>query len=242
MKGKTKHKAVRKKRWLWLIFFLILLFLFLPLFLLFLYRFSFVHPVSTLMLRDIIKGHSYERQWVGLDAISPNLSRAVIMAEDGQFCAHAGVDWKALHSVIGNGGQRGASTILMQTTKNLFLWNGRSYVRKGLEIPLALSANFLLSKNRQLEIYLNIVEWGPNIYGAESAARHYFGHSAKTLSPHEAASLAAILPNPYMRNPVKPGKRLSQFIKLIEWRMARAAPYLKCLGPKVQSPAQHGTL
>lgn len=201
----------------------------LPVFLLVFYRLSFIHPVSTLMLRDSILMRNHDRQWVSLDDISPHLIRAVIVAEDGRFCAHSGVDWQALSSVIGKGALRGASTISMQTVKNLFLWNGRSYVRKTLEIPLALVANLLLSKRRQLEIYLNIVEWAPGIYGAEAAARHYFRRSAKALSPRQAAALAVTLPNPHIRNPLKPSRHVNQLIQVIERRAALSGAYVRCL-------------
>jgi membrane peptidoglycan carboxypeptidase len=101
---------------------------------------------------------------------------SIIMSEDGQFCSHWGVDWGALNAVLDREGgpSRGASTIAMQTVKNLFLWSSRSYIRKGLEIPLAYYADFILSKRRIMEIYLNIAEWGPGIFGAEAAAQHYF--------------------------------------------------------------------
>ncbi len=122
----------------------------------------FVPPVSTLMLGDLVTLQGYERDWVSLDDISPHLPQAVVMGEDGQFCSHDGVDWDSLMAVINRSGgpNRGASTVTMQTVKNLYLWNSRSYVRKGLEIPLALYVTAVWSKKRTMEIYLNIAEWG----------------------------------------------------------------------------------
>ena len=132
-----------------------------------------------------------ERQYVSLDRISPSLCTAVLVSEDARFCQHDGVDWDALREVMDKakpgGPSRGASTIPMQTAKNLFLWPSRSYVRKIIEIPLALLLDLAWSKRRILEVYLNIAEWGDGIFGAEAAARHYFHKSADRLDAREAA-------------------------------------------------------
>jgi monofunctional biosynthetic peptidoglycan transglycosylase len=137
---------------------------------------------------------------VGHDAISPNLRRAVLASEDDRFYLHHGIDFveidKALERRRKGGKLRGASTLTQQVAKNLFLWNGRSYVRKGLEMYLTLWLEALLSKDRILDLYLNLAEWGPSVYGAEAAARFHFGKSAFNLSRDEAARLAAILPSP----------------------------------------------
>ena len=129
-----------------------------------------------------------------------------MVSEDGQFCAHHGVDWGELDKVLddSDGPSRGASTIAMQTVRNLFLWTSPIYVRKALEIPIALYADLIWTKRRMMEIYLNIAEWGPNIFGIEAAAQHYFGRSAKDLTANQAALLAVTLPNPTGRNPAKP--------------------------------------
>jgi monofunctional biosynthetic peptidoglycan transglycosylase len=161
---------------------------------------------STLMLARQITGAPVERQWQPLARISPHLVAAVIAAEDQQFCSHRGVDWGALREVASDpdGPQRGASTITMQTVKNLYLWHGSglvAYARKGLEIPLALAADLVWSKPRTLELYLNVAEWGPGLFGAEAAARRYFRKSAADLTRAEAARLAAALPNPALRAP-----------------------------------------
>lgn len=136
----------------------------LPLFLILLYSVPFVRPISTLMVKDYVLLRDVDRQWVSIEDVAPVLVNSVMMAEDGQFCSHGGVDWHQLSLVLDNSGEgglsRGASTITMQTVKNLFLWNGRSYVRKGLEFPLAIAADAVLSKRRIMEIYLNIAEWG----------------------------------------------------------------------------------
>ena len=159
------------------------------------------HPVSTLMAWRSLKGAPVTRQWIDFNAISPTLPRSVVGSEDAKFCSHRGIDWDALRDVIDDAEDgevaRGGSTITQQVAKNLFLWPGRSVVRKALELPLALWIDLVLPKQRILEIYLNIAELGPSgQFGAEAGSNYAFGHSASTLSPREAALLAAILPNP----------------------------------------------
>ena len=132
-------------------------------------------------------------------------------SEDARFCQHGGVDWEALRDVVEaadeDGPARGASTIPMQTAKNLFLWPSRSYIRKGLELPVALYLDLIWPKRRMMENYLNIAEWGEGVFGAEAAARRYFGKSARDLTRREAALLATALPNPFRRNPARPSAR-----------------------------------
>jgi monofunctional biosynthetic peptidoglycan transglycosylase len=168
---------------------------------------------------------------VSFDEISPHLVQSVVMGEDGRFCEHGGVDWDALMLVLDREGgpNRGASTISMQTVKNLFLWNSRSYVRKGLEIPLALYADLVWSKRRMIEIYLNIAEWGPELYGAEAAAQHYFKKPAAKLSRREAALLASALPNPIARNAAKPSRGQQRYARTVERRAAQSGAYVTCL-------------
>ena len=223
---KNKKKTLLKK-----VFIGLLLLALLPYVLLICYNLPFLKPMSTLMLRDVVLLRGYDRQWVPISAISPNLVNAVLMAEDGKFCSHSGVDWDALGDVIDNDGgpNRGASTITMQLVKNLFLWQDRSYIRKAIEIPIALGANVFLSKQRTMEIYLNIAEWGPGIYGAEAAARHYFNRSAANLTSRQGALLAAALPNPYIRNPAKPGHGMSQLARLFESRARNSGAYIGCV-------------
>jgi monofunctional glycosyltransferase len=198
---------------------------------------SVVHPISTLMLKDLVTLKGYERVWVSIDNIAPALVHSVMMSEDGQFCAHQGVDWSAINQVIDDAmegeGSRGASTIPMQTVKNLYLWNSRSYVRKVLELPYALMVDIFWSKRRLMEIYLNIAEWGPGIYGVEAAAQRHFGVSAKDLSRRQAALLAVSLPNPILRKPSKPSKGLNRLARLNERRAMQAGGYVECVTPKL---------
>ncbi|MBU6458008.1 MAG: monofunctional biosynthetic peptidoglycan transglycosylase [Bradyrhizobium sp.] len=168
------------------------------------------HPVSTLMIWRRLTGAPVSRQWIDFNAISPALPRSVVGSEDSKFCSHHGIDWDALQDVIDDAEEgeatRGGSTITQQVAKNLFLWPGRSVIRKGLELPLALWIDLVLSKQRILEIYLNIAELGPTgQFGAEAGAMYAFGHPASNLSPREAALLAAILPNPVKRSARSPG-------------------------------------
>jgi len=192
-----------------------------------------VPPVSTLMIGRWATLRPVERSFVPLDAISPNLPLAVMTSEDSRFCTHTGVDWDALREVVEaadeDGPARGASTIPMQTAKNLFLWNGRSYLRKGLELPVALYLDLIWSKDHMMQTYLNIAEWGDGIFGAEAAAQHYFGKSARTLTRREAALLATALPNPLMRNPGRPKAGHARMATRIMGRMANAAPPSDCL-------------
>jgi len=185
------------------------------------------------MAYDWASGNKVERRWVPFKKISPQLIRAVIMSEDGQFCSHRGVDWAAINLVIDGaiGGEkiRGASTITMQTVKNLFLWNSRSYVRKALEVPLALYVNAIWPKRRQLEIYLNIAEWGPGIFGIEAAAQYYFKIPAARLNRAQSALLAVALPNPKLRNPKKPSRRMKVLARINRARVRIANTHVRCL-------------
>ena len=194
-------------------------------------------PVSNIMLLRALGGAGIEKQWVALEDISPNLPRAVIASEDARFCEHRGVDWREFQGVIEDalekdeGPVRGASTIPMQTAKNLFLWDGRFAIRKLIELPLAMWMDFVWSKRRMIEIYLNVVEWAPGVYGAEAAARHHFGKSSKNLTKKQAALLAAVLPNPIKRNAGKPSRGVRRIADRILLRMRGIEPYLACLAP-----------
>jgi monofunctional glycosyltransferase len=192
-------------------------------------------PVSNLMLLRSLSGSGLNKDWVSLDEISPHLARSVITSEDARFCSHSGVDWTEMNHVFEDvfdddeGAVRGASTISMQAAKNLFLWDGRSIVRKGLEVPLAMWMDLVWSKRRMIEIYLNIVEWAPGVYGAEAAAQHHFKKSAKKLNRREAALLAAVLPNPIKRKAGKPSRRVLATASRIQGRVADTEPYLTCV-------------
>jgi monofunctional biosynthetic peptidoglycan transglycosylase len=194
--------------------------------------FRFVNPpITTVMLADKLTGTTLHRQWVPLDDMSPQLPLAVISSEDGRFCRHWGVDWGAMRDAIKAGAVRGASTIPMQVAKNLYLWNGRSYVRKAFELPLALVMSLVWPKDRMIEVYLNVAEFGRGIYGAEEASRYYFGKSVADLTRHEAVLLAITLPNPHIRNPRKPSLRMLRIARAVELRMPIIAKRADCVMP-----------
>lgn len=192
-----------------------------------------VHPLSTLMMKDLATFSGYTREWTPLERIGPRLVNSVLMSEDGQFCSHHGIDLGEFRAVfedfLAGEATRGGSTITMQTVKNLYLWHGRSYVRKGLELPYAIYLDLVMPKRRIMEIYLNIAEWGPGIYGAEAAARHHFGKSTRELTARQAALLAVTLPNPLVRTPGKPSNALNRLAATIERRAGHAGGYNACL-------------
>ena len=166
-------------------------------------------PVTPLMVIRAIEGKGLDHRWIAIDKVSPALPRALIAAEDAKFCDHRGFDFDALQKAYASnekGGRiRGGSTISQQTAKNVFLWPGRSYVRKGLEAWFTVLIETFWGKKRIMEVYLNAIEYGPGIYGAEAASRRYFGVGADRLSAAQAARLAAILPSPLKWKAVKPG-------------------------------------
>jgi monofunctional glycosyltransferase len=248
------RKALKTSRWLRAIIVLAGLFVLLPYVLVPFYR--FVNPVSTLMLWRWVTGQRVERTFVPLSQIAPALPLTVIMAEDGQFvplsqiapalpltvimaedgryCSHPGIDFHELREIVQDADDledlRGGSTITQQTVKNLFLWPGRSVLRKILELPLALWTDLVLPKRRIMEIYLNIAEWGPNgQFGAEAAARFAFGKSARQLAPGEAGLLAAILPNPKRRSARQPPGNVRRLAGLYGARAARSAWAGECV-------------
>jgi monofunctional biosynthetic peptidoglycan transglycosylase len=189
-------------------------------------------PVSTLMLYEGTLGAGAAHTWVPIEDISPNLVRAVLVAEDARFCDHWGVDLGAMREAIENSSSiypRGGSTISMQVTKNLFLWQSRSYLRKLIELPLTLIMELAWPKARILEVYLNIAEWGPGIFGAEAAARHHFGKPASQLTEREAAQLAAALPNPRLRDAGDPGPKLLRKSGVVQRRLRAAGASTACL-------------
>ena len=194
---------------------------------------GFVRPVSALMVANWLKGEKVERQWVPIEDVAPVLWQSVMMSEDGQYCSHSGVDWNQVNAVIDDALEgervRGASTIPMQSVKNLYLWSSRSYVRKVLEVPLALLVDAVWSKRRLMEIYLNIAEWGPGIYGIEAASKHHFKRSAKRLNRKQAALLAVTLPNPRLRNPRKPNRGMRRLARLVQKRARASGAYIGCL-------------
>jgi monofunctional biosynthetic peptidoglycan transglycosylase len=171
-------------------------------------------PATVLMGVRLIEGEGMDYRWRSLDRISPRLVQAVIASEDATFCAHRGFDVKAIERALkanaqaekrGSARIRGGSTISQQTAKNAFLWPGRDWIRKGLEAGYTVLIETAWGKRRIIEVYLNIAEWAPGVYGAEAAARHWFGKSAEDLTAREAARLAAILPSPRRYNASSPG-------------------------------------
>jgi monofunctional biosynthetic peptidoglycan transglycosylase len=195
--------------------------------------YAVVPPPSTLMLGRWLTGAPVDRRWVPLDEISPHLVRAVLTSEDAAFCRHWGIDVRAVREALreasDGGDARGASTITMQAAKNLFLWHGRSVVRKAIEAPLALVIDLVWPKRRVLEVYLNIAEWGPGVFGAEAAAQTHFRTSAARLDRRQAALLAAALPNPALRPAGRPSAQHRRLAARLEIRMERAPADASCV-------------
>ena len=193
-----------------------------------------INPVSTLMVGRSILGKRVVRTWVPLNRVAPVLPRTVIASEDGRFCSHRGVDLAEMRAALQDAEDitdvRGGSTLTQQVAKNLFLWPGRSFIRKGLEFPLALWIDLVLPKRRIMEIYLNIAEWGPNgEFGIEAGAQKAFGKSSRELSPGEAGLMAAILPNPKRRSARQPRPGVRRIAGIVQARAARARSIDACL-------------
>ena len=192
-------------------------------------------PGTPLMVLRAIEGAGWEYSWRPIERIAPVLARAALTAEDQSFCTHHGFDTKALREawedyLEDDGGTlRGGSTISQQTAKNLLLWPGRDWVRKGLEAWLTIYIEALWPKQRIMEVYLNVVEWGRGVYGAEAAAKHHFGKTAATLSPSEAARLAAVLPSPLRWSASKPGPYVLRRSETLQGRAARLGELAACL-------------
>ena len=206
-----------------------------PLAAILLFRFVPV-PATPLMAIRAVQGYGLDRDWVPLAAIAPALPQAVIAAEDNLFCEQAfGFDIAALRAEFARWREgerpRGASTITMQTAKNLFLWPGRDPLRKALEAWLTPQVALLWPKRRVLEVYLNVVEFGPGIYGAEAAARAFFGKPARRLTQVEAALLAAVLPAPLERSAARPAPEVAYRAEVIARRMGQLGPLLDCARP-----------
>ncbi|MFL5297857.1 MAG: monofunctional biosynthetic peptidoglycan transglycosylase [Phenylobacterium sp.] len=181
-------------------------------------------PLTFLMVQRAFEGRGFDRRWVPLSRISPALVRSVIAAEDARFCEHHGFDVAAIEKAMAHNEQRpgrirGGSTISQQTAKNVFLWPQRDWVRKGLETWFTVLIERIWGKPRIIEVYLNSIEWGPGVYGAEAAAQANFHVSAARLSPAQAARLAAIVPKP------------------LAWKAARPGPYIQRRGGKIAARA-----
>ena len=189
-------------------------------------------PVTPLMLIRALDGEEIDYRWRPLEEISPHLAHAVIAAEDNRFCGHWGFDFEEFLVIFADwrGGERprGASTITMQTAKNILLWPERQVVRKAIEAWLTPQIELLWSKRRILEVYLNVAELGPGIYGAEAAAQRHFGKPAAALTAREAALLAAALPSPRRAKPAEPSDYLSARVPVIRRRIDQLGPMLTC--------------
>jgi monofunctional glycosyltransferase len=178
---------------------------------------SLLNPPTTIyMMQESRRLGGVEQQWVPLEEIAPVMARAAVAAEDANFCLHWGLDVTAIRRAIDEGSNRGASTISQQVVKNVYLWHGRSWVRKVMEAAMTPLVEALWSKRRILEVYLNVAEFDEGIFGVEAASRHYFGVGPEALSDVQAARLAAILPDPKGRSASKPSafvrNRASQII------------------------------
>lgn len=184
-------------------------------------------PITWTMVGDLFQGRSITKQWMPLDRIDPNMARAAIAAEDSGFCTHQGFDFEALEQAYRRnqkGGRiRGGSTISQQTAKNVFLWQGGGYFRKGLEAYFTLLIENIWGKRRIMEVYLNVAETGIGTYGVNAGAIRYFGHDASKLSPREAAQIAAVLPLPKKRAGTSPtgftrhyGNRINARISVVQ--------------------------
>ena len=179
------------------------------------------------VLREKDPNARLQFQWVDYERISGNLKRAIIASEDANFSGHEGIDWDALQKAYEKNSKRGkvvsgGSTITQQLAKNLFLSGERSYLRKGQEVVIAYMIEYWMDKERIFEIYLNVVEWGNGVFGAESAARHYYGTSAARLSASQAARLAVMLPNPRYYDVHRDSSYLARRSGLILRRMGSA--------------------
>ena len=189
-------------------------------------------PVTPLMVIRAYEGEGLRKDWVSLKRISPYAVRAVIALEDANFCKHEGFDWgemkDALSDHLKGGRLRGASTISMQTAKNLFLWPGRDIARKAIEAPLTFLLEKFWDKRRILEVYLNVIEWGPGIYGIEAASRAYFNKPASRLTRREAGLLAAVLPNPRRWSPKRPTVYIEGRVQTALVRSATLGNHIRC--------------
>jgi monofunctional biosynthetic peptidoglycan transglycosylase len=181
-------------------------------------------PITILMIERLFEGHGLDRHWTPISQMSPALPYAAIAAEDSQFCEHHGFDFNAIQKAMAHnedrpGKIRGGSTISQQTAKNVFLWPQRNWVRKGLETWFTVLIEGIWGKPRIMEVYLNSIEWGPGIYGAEAAAQANFRESAAQLNPAQAARLAAIIPKP------------------LSWKAAKPGPYIQKRGGHIAAAA-----
>lgn len=191
-------------------------------------------PFTLLMVVRLFEGEGIKKEWVPLSRVSRHVPAAVIALEDNLFCEHSGFDWASIFDAAadyqrGNKPLRGGSTISQQTAKNVFLWPSRTLTRKAIETPFTMMIEYFWGKRRIMEVYLNVVEWGPGIYGVDAAAQAYFGKSARHLTRDEAALLAAVLPNARRWSPTAPTHYIRHRAASAMARMRRLGPLLKCV-------------
>jgi monofunctional glycosyltransferase len=202
----------------------VLLFVAVPVMVVGAYRFI-APPVTPLILIRAAGGTPIRQRWVPLAQISPWLARAVVASEDARFCSHHGFDFEEIGAALdrfrAGGHLRGASTISQQTAKNILLWPGGGFLRKGIEAYITALLELAWPKSRILEVYLNVIEWGDGIYGAEQAAETHFHKPVAALTRREAASLAAILPNPRALSAERPSRYIEERVATIEARMGQ---------------------
>jgi monofunctional glycosyltransferase len=165
----------------------------------------FAPPTNIYQMQESARLGSVAQTWVDWDGIAPIMARAAVAAEDANFCLHWGFDMAAIRLAIDAGSNRGASTISQQVVKNVFLWHGRSWLRKAMEAGMTPIVELIWSKQRILEVYLNVAEFDEGIFGVQAAAQHYFGVDAADLTGVQAARLAAVLPDPKGRDAANPG-------------------------------------
>lgn len=186
-------------------------------------------PINLTMIQRLFEGEGLNKSWTSYDNISPNFFKALIGGEDARFMRHNGIDWRAVEAAqrynerAKGEKKRGASTVTMQTAKNAFLWQGRNYIRKALEAYFTVLIEEIWGKKRILEVYANVVEMGPGIYGVEAASLAYFGKPANSISAKEASLIAAILPNPRRWSASKPTAYIQKRSSWIQGRMNSVA-------------------
>ncbi|MEM7442707.1 MAG: monofunctional biosynthetic peptidoglycan transglycosylase [Pseudomonadota bacterium] len=192
-------------------------------------------PATPLMVIRLFEGEGWQRDWVPLHDVAETVGVAVIAGEDNLFCENRGFDWgevaDAWTTWRAGGRLRGASTISMQVARNLFLWPGGGFIRKAVEVYETSIVELILPKSRIMEIYLNIAEWGPGIYGVGAAARHYFGLEAADLTSRQASLLVAILPAPRSRSAARPTNYVQGYANTIHRRMGQLGPLTDCILP-----------
>jgi monofunctional glycosyltransferase len=191
------------------------------------FLFAFVNPPSNLYIwSEGRRLGGVDQVSVNIEDVAPAMARSVVAAEDANFCLHWGFDMAAIRAAAADGGNRGASTLSQQVVKNVFLWQGRSWLRKAMEALITPVVELVWSKQRILEVYLNVAEFDQGVFGVQAAAQHYFGVNAADLSPTQAARLAAVLPDPKGRSAAEP----SSFVRKRARQIAAGADTIKVDG------------